>query len=195
MKNKMKKVILILALMATSIGVAQVKTTTETDDFSGKQRITTDMWTGFGLTGIGKEASASIHHTVGGFTSIMILVTADLGCFSELRSKIEVKLSNGEILEFVQMSKTTCKSTNALFFLLASKEDVDSGSMKVVEQAIESNIEKLLNNDWEMIRLTGTRAYTDIKPKQSRRINAPEEFFKQHLQAILNEVDSLSSEK
>jgi len=191
----MKKVILILALMATSIGVAQVKTTTETDDFSGKQSITTDMWTGFGVTGVGKQVSASMSHTVGGFTSIMVLVTADLGCFSELRSKIEVKLSNGEILEFVQMSKTTCKSTNALLFLLASKEDVDSGSMQVVEQAIESNIEKLLNNDWEVIRLTGTRRYTDIKPKQSRRVDAPQEFFKQHLQAILNEVESLSNEK
>src|SRR5690554_1352168 len=101
-QGNMKKVILILALMATSIGVAQVKVTTETDDFSGKQSISTDMWAGFGITGVGKQVSASMSHVVGGFTSIMILVTADLGCFSELRSKIEVKLSNGEILEFVQ---------------------------------------------------------------------------------------------
>ena len=191
----MKKVILILALMATSMGAAQGKVTTETDDFTGKQRITPDMWTGVGLTGVGKQVSAGMGHVVEGFTSVMILVTADLGCFSELRSKIEVKLSSGEVLEFVQMSKTTCKSTNALFFLLASKEDLDSGSIQVVEQAIESNIEKLLANDWEMIRLTGTRRYTDIKPKQSRKIDAPQEFFKQHLQAIANEVESLSNEK
>ncbi len=52
---------------------------------------------------------------------------------------------------------------------------------------LDENLEMLKNYDWVTIRLSGSDYYTDLKPKVLKKIDHPEQFFRQHLIAVDNQ--------
>ncbi len=100
---------------------------------------------------------------------------------SEQNSTMKVKLSNGEIIDFIQVSKTDCKNYVYATFIPISQVDLTN---KDYLKLIKDNVKTLKEFDWVSIRIQGTEYYTDILPKKSNRIEKPKQFFRQHFTAI-----------
>ena len=98
---------------------------------------------------------------------------------------MKVKLSNDEIIEFIQASKTDCGSYINATFIPITKADLDN---KDYLKLLKANVETLKEFDWVSIRITGTEYYTDILPRKSKKMKKPEQFFRQHFTAIDNKL-------
>ena len=114
-----------------------------------------------------------------------LTLSADLGCMSQQRSTMKVKLSNDEIIEFVQASKTDCGSFIYANFIPITKADLKN---KDYLKLMKDNVETLKEFDWVSIRIQGTEYYTDILPRKSKKMEKPEQFFRQHFTAIDNKL-------
>ena len=99
-----------------------------------------------------------------------------IGCFTKYESKLEVKLSNGIIVEFVYYDETFCIDYEYKIFVpLPSK--------------IYSILANLQVYDWEMIRIISKSKKTDFKlnplgPHSLIDYEFPEQFFRLHIDAI-----------
>lgn len=185
----MKNLIIFVGFFIIHLGItAQVTATVEVDNFDGSKKITTERWTGFGENNLRNTISASMLSLNDGIIGLHLSYRGDLGCFSERRSKLLVKLTNDEIIEFTQITRTDCSNTpSAIFWPLTSDEL--KLTVEEIEDIVKDNLELLKNHDWETIRLHGSRYYTDINPKSSRRISNPEQFFRQHISAIQEKME------
>lgn len=111
----------------------------------------------------------------------MLSYSGDIGCLSEYSSSIKIKLTNGDIIECSQISDTDCGDFPSANFIPLTKEQQKDPNYKEI---LAENLELLESFDWETIRLQGSKFYTDILPKPSKKILKPEQFFRQHLSAI-----------
>ncbi len=164
----------------------EVKTTLEQDKFEGTNTVTTEMWQNFGKASSGYRLSGMI--TKNDKTDVIffrIFFTGDLGCLSQSSSKLSVKLSNDEIIEFTQLSKTDCSKAPIAVFVPLKESDLDLPE-EVYNQIATDNVEQLKKYEWTIIRLSGSEYYTNIEPEPTRRIKNPEQFFIKHIEAIEN---------
>lgn len=111
-------------------------------------------------------------------TLFTISFSSDLGCLSEYSSTMKIKLTNGEIVEFSQISDTDCGDYPTARFIPLKKEQLKDPNFKAL---MGDNLDLLKQFDWETIRIQGTEYYTDIVPNVFRKIEKPEQFFRQHL--------------
>ena len=154
-----------------------VTATTTVDEFDKSKKITTESWTKFGKDNSGRIISGKLIR-VDELTVFSISYSGDLGCFSEYSSTMKVKLANGEVIEFSQISDTDCGDYPTARFIPLTREQLKDPEYKDV---MTDNMELLKNYDWETIRLNGSEYYTDISPNQSKKITNPEQFFRQHI--------------
>jgi len=154
-----------------------VKATVEIDEFSKSKKTRTESWSKFGKNKLGRTISGSLIR-VDDITVFTISYYGDLGCLSEYNSTMKVKLTNGEIIEFSQISDTDCGDYPTARFIPIKKEQTKDPNFK---DLLADNLEILKQFDWETIRIQGTEYYTDIIPNVSRKIEKPEQFFRQHL--------------
>jgi len=168
----------------TSEVFSSVKTTIQVDEFEKTKRIETETWLSFGRT----ERYGLITGNMIKYKDItsfsLSLFGIDLGCLSEYTSTIKVKLTNGDIVEFSQVSDTDCGNYPSGRFIPLTKEQLKLTQYK---QILTNNLELLKSYDWETIRITGSKYYADLKPEKSKKIPNPEQFFRQHLVAIERE--------
>ena len=152
----------------------------EVDEFENTKKTFTESWMRFGENNINRSISGSLIR-VDNLTFFSFTYYGDLGCLSEYTSTLKVKLSNGSIIEFSQLTSTDCSSTapTARFIPLTREELKDPNYQSILDE----NIELLRNYDWVSMRLQGSEYYTDITPKESRNIPNPEQFFRQHILA------------
>ncbi len=76
----------------------------------------------------------------------------NLGCFSEYKTKMLVKLTNGELVEFSQISDMDCGDIpNGSFFPVSRDEMKDESSYQLI---LDENLEMLKNYNWVTIRLS-----------------------------------------
>jgi len=160
--------------------VSNVKVDVEVDEFSGDKKCTTKRWYKFGIN--------NLKYTISGWlfkkTDVIVFYiqySDELGCFSQARSKMLVKLTNGEVIEFTQITDTECGENEIVGFIPVSKDEMKEGDYK---ELMKERIKTLKEYDWETIRLHGTEYYTDIKPNTTNSIDNPEQFFRQHIIAI-----------
>ena len=164
-----------------------VEATVEVDEFDKSKRILTETWFDFGTTKgkYGTKISGSI---IKANDIIMFSITyyGNLGCMAEDRSTMSVKLTNGDIVEFIQISKTDCSSDYpSARFLPMSKDQFNKlTNINQFTDLAADNLELLRQYDWDTIRLRGTEYHTDIIPNKTGKNPNPEQFFRQHLIAI-----------
>lgn len=154
-----------------------VEATVVVDEFENSKRITTESWSKFGKDKARNTISGSLLR-VDKLTVFTISYTGDLGCFSEYSTTMKVKLTNGEIIEFAQISDTDCGDYPTARFVPLSKDQMEDPDLYSL---LADNLDMLKQYDWETIRLDGTEYYTDIIPNLSQRVEKPEQFFRQHL--------------
>jgi len=159
---------------------SNVKATVEIDEFSKAKKIRTENWTKFGKNPFGGTINGSLAK-VDDFTVFIISYSGNLGCLSEYDSTMKVKLTNGEIIEFSQISDTDCGDNPSARFIPLTREQLKDPDLK---DLLKDNLEILRQFDWETIRVQGTEYYTDISPNVSRKMENPEQFFRQHLIAV-----------
>ena len=174
-----------LKVKKTNLKGLNVKTTIKVDEFTNKKTVSTESWTSFGISSSKAKLSGSASFYNNGIYGVTLTLSADLGCMSQQRSTMKVKLSNDEIIEFIQASKTDCGSYIYANFIPVTKADLEN---KDYLKLMRDNVEILKEFDWVSIRIQGTEYYTDILPRKSKKIEKPEQFFRQHFSAIDNKL-------
>ena len=154
-----------------------VEATVEVDEFENSKKITTENWSKIGKDKAGNTISGNLLR-VDKLTVFTISYTGDSGCFSENRTTMKVKLTNGEIIEFVQLSDTECGDYPTVRFIPLTIDQMKDPDLYSI---LADNLDVLRQYDWETIRINGTEYYTDIRPNPSQRVEKPEQFFRQHL--------------
>tara|TARA_B100001146_G_scaffold223236_1_gene237422 strand:- start:89 stop:742 length:654 start_codon:yes stop_codon:yes gene_type:complete len=172
-------------IINTQLLESNVEATVEIDDFSNKKSIRTENWVSFALSSTKSRLSGYASYYNDGIFSVTLTLGSDLGCMSQQRSTLKVKLSNEEIIEFIQVSKTDCGNTVVASFAPITQPDLKNENYK---DLIRQNVETLIENDWVTMRMQGTEYYTDITPRETRKVPKPEQFFRQHFLAIKNKL-------
>jgi len=156
---------------------SDVKATVTIDEFNKTKKISTEAWSRFGENSSKKTISGNLIR-VDDLTVFSISYTGDLGCLSEYSTTMKVKLTNGEIIEFSQISDTDCGGYISARFLPVTRDQLKDPNFKDI---MKDNLTMLKSYDWVTIRINGSEYYTDITPKISRKMEKPEQFFRQHL--------------
>ncbi|EDM43996.1 hypothetical protein SCB49_10412 [unidentified eubacterium SCB49] len=156
---------------------SEVKATVKVDEFNNSKKILTELWTRFGETKTNKTISGYLIR-VDDLTVFSIAYSGDLGCLSEYNSTMKVKLTNGEIIEFAQISDTDCGDYPTARFIPVTRDQMKNPTFKEI---MNENLSLLKDYDWVTIRINGSEYYTDITPKVSRKMDKPEQFFRQHI--------------
>jgi len=159
-----------------------VKATVEVDAFDNTKKIRTESWFRFGENKLGNTISGYLFR-VDDLTVFNISYTGDLGCLSEYSSTMKVKLDNGKVIEFSQISDTDCGDNPSARFIPLTREQMKNEDYKSI---LKENLEMLKNYNWVTIRINGSEYYTDIIPKITKKVTKPEQFFIQHLIAADN---------
>ena len=175
-KTTVKKTLLIKSSVIATVSV---------DDFSNKKSYKTAQWSSFGISETRTKMSGYATFYNEGIYAINLIIPTDLGCMSENRSTLKVKLSNGEVVDFIQVSDTDCGSNIFASFIPVSRAVLDSGKLL---EPIKESVKTLKEFDWVTIRVEGTKYYLDFVPRVSRRMPNPEQFFRQHLISIDNKL-------
>lgn len=177
-KNKLK-------IKKTNLEDLNVNAKVVVDEFTNKKSVSTESWTSFGVSSSKARLSGSASYYNDGIYGVTLTLSADLGCMSQQSSTMKVKLSNDEIIEFVQASKTDCGKYIYATFVPVTKADLEN---KDYLKLMKDNVEILKEFDWVSIRIQGTEYYTDILPLESKKMEKPEQFFRQHFTAIDNKL-------
>lgn len=156
---------------------SNVKTTVTVDQFNKSKNISTENWGGFGEDILKKSISGSLMR-VDDLTVFSIFYLGDLGCMSKYSTTMKVKLINGEIIEFCQISDTDCGDFVTVQFMPLTKDQLQDPNFKTL---LSDNLKLLKQYDWETIRINGSKYYTDLTPSKSISLEKPEQFFRQHL--------------
>lgn len=161
--------------------IGNVKAIVTVDELEGTKSIYTDSWYNFGSNELEKSISGSIR-SVDGLITINLTYYGDL-CLVQGGSMASIKLTNGDIIKCIFIDETNCNgSSTGGYFAPLDHDQVNATNYKSI---MEDNINLLAKYDWELIRIQGKEYYTDIHPKVSDKIDHPEQFFRQHISAIL----------
>lgn len=184
MKEFLKVILILASLLPLVVNAQMVKTTVEVDEFDNSKTFTTERWSRFAQDEARGTLSAMLLLVDEGVISLGVFYTKDLGCLSQNRSTLEVKLANGEVVEFTQFSRTDCSNSPSAFFIPVGADELKSLSVEEVKTLVAERYAAMKEHDWSIIRLRGTNYYTDLKPLQSRTVERPEQFFRLHLTSI-----------
>lgn len=165
--------------------VGNVETEVEVDEFTNSKKVTTQYWARFGKDKLKNVLSGYVIKIDDNYV-VRVRSTGDLGCISSHSSKMVVKLSNGDLVEMAQIGDTDCGDSPLGMYILASR-DATTGSDDIFLAEQAENLQKLMQYDWEAIRLHGSKYYSDFTPNPTSKITQPEQFFRQHLSALVNE--------
>jgi len=160
--------------------IGDVESTTK---FNSKKNIittTTEEWRYFGSDKKNVAISGSLKK-VDDIYQISILYQGDLGCLLRDKSVLSIKLSNGQIIECIQISKSDCASIQKATFIPVSLTQLNKQGFHLM---MNENIELLAAYNWEMMRIQGADRYADVYPSQTKKVQEPEQFFRQHLSAL-----------
>ncbi|PHS65861.1 MAG: hypothetical protein COB12_06450 [Flavobacterium sp.] len=164
---------------------SSVEATVTIDDFSNKKSINTKNWTSFGISTTKTKLTGFATYYNDGVYAVKLTLASDLGCMSNQRSTLKVKLSNDEVIEFIQVSKTDC--SNSVFATFAPITEADLKNENYMD-LIKENVDILKQYDWVTIRIQGSEYYIDITPRITKKTPNPEQFFRQHFTSISNKL-------
>lgn len=148
----------------------------ETDPFNNSRIAETKSWTNFADDGT-LIGYMSYQH---GLYSLTLVVKIG-GCLNQYASKVQVKLTTGEIVEFVQTSDTNCVKSvqSATFFPL----ELDQLDTPTTFRDMNKNLNQLIKYDWVSMRVHGSNGYNDYVPIEKDKYDGAK-FFREHLQAL-----------
>ena len=136
-------------LAFASIGT--VTTSIEIDETTKSKTITTEQWRYLAVDSKSKSVTGSMYKK-NGIYMISLIYSGNLGCLSKDESSLKIKLSNGFIIECVQISKSDCGSIQRGDFVLLS---LDQSKLPDYMTIMQNNLQLLATHDWEMMRLQG----------------------------------------
>jgi hypothetical protein len=157
-----------------------VEVTEHVDDFYETIMFSeTEIWYGFGKKRNGDKVSGKLRKT-GGVIYFTLLFSSgqNFGCAVERKSKMEIKLTNSSIVEFIYIEDTTCDNFLGLSFIPLSIDELINESDQEEKQItantmlehMDAKMDLLKKYDWEIIRITGTEGYIDFKPNHSKGV-------------------------
>lgn len=134
--------------------------TREVDDFSGQVKLRTKR------IEIGRAKTKDRFHASlarnGDYNFFMIKsITADLGCMVSMKSSVQLKMADGEILEFIHIGDTDC-SDGAPFRAFLVEGELEGLKDSELMQLQEETIRKLKSKPVNLIRVKGSEYYADI---------------------------------
>ena len=162
----------------TAIGT--VVTSTSIDETTNKKTIRTEEWRYMAVDSKKMSITGSMYKA-NDIYILSLIYSGDLGCLAKDESSLRIKLSNGYIIECVQISKNDCGRIQRGNFALVSKAQAELPDYMVI---MENNLKLLATHDWEMMRLQGTKYFSDLYPNSYKSIKFPKQFFKQHISAL-----------
>ena len=157
-----------------------VKTSIEIDKITNQKIISTEQWRYLAIDSKSMSVTGSMYKK-NGFYFISLIYSGDLGCLAKDESSLKIKLSNGYIIECYQLSKNECGRIQRGDFVVLSLEQSKAADYQTIMQ---NNIELLTSHDWEMMRLQGTKHFSDLYPNSYKALKFPKQFFKQHISAL-----------
>jgi hypothetical protein len=162
------------------LAIGTVVTSTAIDEITNKKTISTEEWRYMAVNSKKMSLSASMYKA-NDIYIISLIYSGDLGCLTKDESSLRIKLSNGYIIECVQISKNDCGRLQRGDFALVSEEQSKLSDYMTIMQ---DNKQLLATHDWEMMRLQGSKHYTDLYPNSYKSLKSPQQFFRQHLSAL-----------
>ena len=174
------RVLIIPTLLLISLScfsqINTIEATIEEDEFTGEKWVSTPYWERFAMSTNGTHLSAYFQANFNAEPVMRVRWNKSIGCFTKYDSKLEVKLSNGTIVEFVYYDDTFCI-------------DYESKVFAPLPSKIYSSLANLQTYDWEMIRITSRSNQTDFKPNPLgpyplSDYEFPEQFFRLHISAM-----------
>jgi len=180
----MKKWKLIFVLLLLPIVcICQVTLSTdEVDEFEGTIKKFTNMSKNVFK---GEKTLGTLYMGVARVDSVYFLtflVAEDLGCLSQYDGKCMIKLTDGTIIECLQVSDTDCSSTITSAQYLAAKRD--EAEMPDVMDIIKDNNSKLSTIPIEKIRIYGSESYNDYIPHPKFKDFPADQVLILHFQAV-----------
>ena len=179
----MKKLFIAFFCITTGLS-AQLKTSVQVDEMEGTKTIRTEQ-VQF------KNDGAKIQMAMS-YTKELYVIALDFyergvgnGCFSQYEGLIKIKLEDGTVLDFKQISDTECGDYGIVLYFPASANDLSDPNLKDV---MNDNINKLSQYNWELIRIYKTEYYIELKPEPWRKNNSPQTFFKDAISSINSEL-------
>tara|TARA_B100001167_G_C16678930_1_gene261385 strand:+ start:121 stop:771 length:651 start_codon:yes stop_codon:yes gene_type:complete len=156
----------------------QIEFETSVDEFTGNKKLITEPWRTFGKSEKSKSISG-FYVKMKDISGFQITYYGDLGCFSKNSTKMLVKLTSGDVIEMTFISDVDCNSSHhSGLFVPVNKDDLNNPDY---ESIMYENIALLKKYDWESIRIYGSKYYSDLKPNSTRKVEFPEQFFRQNL--------------
>jgi hypothetical protein len=98
------------------------------------------------------------------------------GCYSEYEGKMEIKLTDGEIIELTQFSDTECGDVGYVGYVALTREQTKM-SKDIASEIMEENMDKLCSQPWTLMRIHKTEFYHDYPPVSYRKLREPEKLF------------------
>jgi len=160
--------------------IGTVVTSTAIDQTTNSKTVSTEEWRYLAVDSKKMSISASMYKTNDVYI-ISLVYSGDLGCLTKDESSLKIKLSNGYIIECVQISKNNCGRIQRGDYVLVSAEQSKLPDYMTIMQ---NNKQLLATHDWEMMRLQGSKHYTDLYPNSYKSLRFPQQFFRQHLSAL-----------
>ena len=156
----MKKIALVL-LASVSFSYGQIEVSVIEDKMDGTKTIKTTPIK-FKTSTSSKRIDLSLLKT-GDFYVISLDFFSRYygGCFSKHDGKMKIKLTNGEVYDFYQLSDTECSDSSNVLYVPVSRED---SKLKTFKTSLAENIEDLKTYDWELIRFYKSEGFIELNP-------------------------------
>jgi hypothetical protein len=170
-----------------------VKATVKVDDFSSAKSAYTKSWRRWSTSGQAGLLSSAFSGSarlleLENLSLILFDIgySGDLGCLSS-RSEMIVKLENGELIKLFNVGSTDCGSEyQSGTFSPILLDNISEMDLSEAQAIIDEIILKLRDNNFEKIKLTGSKYYTEQLPKAKFSSGNANEFFRQHIWALQN---------
>ena len=167
--------------------IGDIEATRTEDAMTGVVSIVTTRWGSFAKNNINGFLSGDLLY-MNDLLILRVSITSDLGCLSEYSSKILVKLSDNSIIEFSQLSDTDCGDSASANFIPLTRDEMKTDNIELITELTKERMDDLLKYEWKMIRVHGSKYYSDYFPNEGKRMVAPQEFFMQHLSALMRKM-------
>lgn len=148
------------------------------DPFTGQKSAVTKTW-----MGIGKFDQGNLFGNVSVVDSIYAFnlgFTNFIGCLEKFKSTLQIKLSDGRIVELIQVSPSNCSSFPTATFIPIKKDENQSDEIKNYQY---DQLNWLSNTEWVLIKMNSDTQEVLISPNKNEKIPG-QTFFIKHLEAL-----------
>lgn len=152
----------------------------EVNDFSGEEILITSPVEIGTLENVGRNNPAIAYlQRVGEVVAFMFRGNADLGCIIEKDSRIQIKLSNGEVFEFYNVLSSECDDSFSISAIFLDGDLDRSISEEQLKKRTDEIIQAFKNSPLDKLRIHGSEYYVNVELSDDGK-----NFFRNYFQCI-----------